>query len=139
VGSSWRHHVCGRRPGDALACAWGAGVPLAVLWVGLTALDGRTYHLAPALVAAAPAIAARFLGLPAGRGGPVAATLALAGVITVLAAWGLLELAGILPTATLWRGQPGGVRAEIAVATVVGALAGTLTSTRDALATPPRS
>ncbi|MBA2567470.1 MAG: hypothetical protein H0V08_06735, partial [Thermoleophilaceae bacterium] len=79
-----------------------------MLWVGLTALDGRTYHLAPALVAAAPAIAARFLGLPAGRGGPVAATLALAGVITVLAAWGLLELAGILPTATLWRGQPGG-------------------------------
>lgn len=69
----------------------------------------------------------------------MAATLALAGVITVLAAWGLLELAGILPTATLWRGQPGGVRAEIAVATVVGALAGTLTSTRDALATPPRS
>jgi hypothetical protein len=28
----------------------------------LTALDGRTYHLAPALVAAAPATAARILG-----------------------------------------------------------------------------
>jgi hypothetical protein len=99
-----------------------------VLWLGLTALDGRTYHLAPALIAAAPAIAARLLGLPADRRGVVAATLALAGVVTALAAWGLLELAGILPTATLWAGQPGGVRAEIAVGAVLGALAGTLAS-----------
>jgi len=105
VGSSRRHHVCRRRPDDALACAWGAGVPLAVLWLGLTALDGRTYHVAPALVAAAPAIAARLLGLPAGRGGPVAASLALADIATVLAAWALLELAGIVPSATLWWGS----------------------------------
>ncbi len=97
-----------------------------MLWLGLTALDGRTYHLAPALIAAAPAIAARLLGLPADRGGVVAVTLALAGITTVLAAWGLLELAGILPTATLWAGQPGGVRAEIAVSAALGALAGTL-------------
>jgi hypothetical protein len=130
-----RHRVC-RRPHDALACAWAAGVPLAALWVGLTVLDGRTYHLAPALVAAAPAIAARLLGLPADRRGVVAATLALAGIMTALAAWGLLELAGLLPTATFWAGQPGGVRAEIAVATVIGAIAGTLALDR-ALPTPP--
>jgi hypothetical protein len=139
VGSSRRHHVCRRRPDDALACAWGAGVPLAVLWLGLTALDGRTYHVAPALVAAAPAIAARLLGLPAGRGGPVAASLALAGIATVLAAWALLELAGIVPSATLWVGQPGGVRAEIAVASALGALAGALGSARLARAAPPRT
>lgn len=32
----------------------------------------------------------------------------------------------MLPPATLWTGQPGGMRAEIAPAAVVGALAGTL-------------
>jgi hypothetical protein len=137
VGRSRRHHVCRRRADEALACAWAAGVPLALLWLGLTALDGRTYHLAPALIAAAPAIAARLLGLPADRGGVVAATLALAGIITALAAWGLLELAGILPTATLWAGQPGGVRAEIAASAVLGALAGTLASGRAVPMPPP--
>jgi len=128
-----------RRPEDALAWGWVAAVPLAVLWFAFTALDGRTYHLAPALIAAAPAIAARLLGLPADRGGLVAATLALAGFTTAVATWGLLELAGILPTATLWAGQPGGVRAEIAVSAALGTLAGTLASARRALPTPPRA
>lgn len=130
-------HVC-RRPDGALAWAWGAGVPIGALWLALTALDGRTYHLAPALVTAAPAIAARLLGLPAGRGGPAAASLAVAGVVTVTGAWACLELAGMMPTATLWRGQPGGVRAEIVVAAVLGVLAGALGAATLPTGTPPR-
>ena len=105
---------------------------MAVLWIGLTALDGRTYHLAPALVAAAPGITARLLGLSVVGAGIVGASLVAAGVMTALGAWGVLELTGLSTTATLWPGLPGGVRAEIAGAIGLGALGGMIADRRRA-------
>jgi hypothetical protein len=99
---------------------------VAALWIGLTALVGRTYHLAPALVAAAPGVVARLLGLSVVGGGAVGASVAVAGAMTALGAWGFLELAGLSTTATLWLGLPGGVRAEIVLAIGLGAFGGVL-------------
>jgi hypothetical protein len=113
-----------RGPEAALASAWAAAIPVAAVWIGRTALDGRTYHLAPVLVAAAPGFAARLLGLSVLGSGVVGASVVMAGVIAALGAWGFLELTGLATTATLWPGLPGGVRAEIAGAIGLGALAG---------------
>jgi hypothetical protein len=113
-----------RGPEAALASAWAAAIPVAALWIGVTALDGRTYHLAPALVAAAPGFAGRLLGLSVLGSGVVGATVIVAGVMTALGAWGFLELTGLATTATLWPGLPGGMRAEIVGAIALGALGG---------------
>lgn len=116
---------CRRGPDAALGCAWLAALPPAALWIALTALDGRTYHLAPLIVAAAPGVAARVLGL---RIGVVIPNLAVSGIVASMLAWDLIELLDIVPSATLWHGQPGGVRAEVAVAVAAGALVGVLAS-----------
>jgi hypothetical protein len=67
----------------ALAAASLAGLPIAGLWVALTAATGKTYHLAPVLGAAAPAVAARLVARPTAH---QAALLALAGLLTVAGA-----------------------------------------------------
>jgi hypothetical protein len=115
--------ACRRGPDAALGCAWFGGLPPAALWIALTALDGRTYHLAPIVVAAAPGIAARALGLSISLVSP---SLIVVGIVTTGLAWAVIELIGVAPSATLWHGQPGGVRAEVVVATIVGALLGAL-------------
>ena len=104
-----------------MACAWVAGVPLAALWVALTALDGRTYHLAPLIAAAAPGVAARILGA---RAAVIVRSVVAAGLLTAAIAWAAIEVLGIVPSTTLWDGQPGGVRAEVAAAALAGALVG---------------
>jgi hypothetical protein len=104
-----------------VACAWVAGIPLAALWVALTALEGRTYRLAPLLAAAAPGVAARILGV---RAEVVVRSVVVAGLLTAAIAWGVIEVLGIVPSAMLWDGQPGGVRAEVAAVAVAGALGG---------------
>ncbi len=99
--------------------------PPAGLWVALTAFDGRTYHLAPLIAAAAPGLAARFLGL---RVEPAILSLAIVGIAACAAAWALIELLDLVPSATLWQGQPGGVCGEVAVSAAIGGLVGTLVS-----------
>ena len=111
-------------PEAALVSACAAAIPVAALWIGVAALDGRTYHLAPALVAAAPGVAGRLLGLSVLGSGVAGATVVVAGVTTALGAWGFLGLTGLATTATLWPGLPGGVRAEIGGAIALGALGG---------------
>lgn len=70
---------CRRGPDTVLGCAWLAGIPPAVIWVSLTALDGRTYHLAPFVVAAAHGLPARGLGL---RTALASLSVAVAGLLT---------------------------------------------------------
>ena len=116
-----------RRPDRALGWAWLAVVPPAALWVALTALDGRTYHLAPLVVAAAPGVAARAFGAPTGL---VGRRLAIVGILACACAWAVIELLDVVPSATLLHDQPGGVRAEVAVSSASGALVGVLASRR---------
>jgi len=94
-----------------------AAVAVAGVWIGLTAWTGKTYHLAPVLAAAAPAVVARGRGPVAS---PRVAFLAGAGVGVALGAWAALVALGIEPTATVVDRQPGGVAGEV----VLGALAG---------------
>ena len=99
------------------------GVALAILlvgvWVALTAVTGKTYHLAPVLAAAAPAWGARLSGVVVA---PPDRLLALAaGVLVVAAGWAAIVLAGIEPTTTVIHDQPGGVPAEVAVGALAGA------------------
>jgi hypothetical protein len=74
-----------------------------VAWLLLTSATGKTYHLAPLLAGAAPGVlsrrsaGARLLGLLA---------ISAAAVAT---GWGAIVLAGIEPSATVVRAQPGGV------------------------------
>jgi hypothetical protein len=116
---------CRHRPEGALACAWLAALPPAAVWIAFTAIDGRNYHVAPFIVAAAPGVAARVLGL---RIGLVGRSVAVAGIVAGALAWSFIEVLGIVPSATLWRDRPGGVRAEVVVAAAAGAFVGVLAS-----------
>lgn len=88
-------------------------MPVAVGWVALTAATGRTYHLAPIVAAAAPGVLARALDLPPSRA-------VLAGLLAAAAGWLSILILGVEPRATLWPGQPGGVRVETAVFVALG-------------------
>jgi hypothetical protein len=94
-----------------------AGVPFAALWVGLTAQTGKTYHVAPLLVAAAPGVLARGVGVSP----PAAVT---AGLVTFAAGWLAILAAGIEPSATLFAHQPGGVAVETLAFGALGAAVG---------------
>lgn len=95
--------------------ALAAGFPVAVGWFALTAATGKTYHLAPLIAAAAPGALRRALGVPAGTKAAVAAGFAA----VLIGSLGIL-IAGVEPTATLWPGQPGGVRGEVAAFAALG-------------------
>jgi hypothetical protein len=94
-----------------------AGVPIAALWIALTALTGKTYHLAPLLVAAAPGILAR-------SGPRLRRRATWSGVATTLAAWLVIAAAGLEPSATIIEHQPGGVPLETAAFGALGAAIG---------------
>jgi hypothetical protein len=73
------------------------------------------------MAAAAPGVAARILGV---RAAVIVRTVVAAGLLTAAIAWSVIEVLGIVSLTTLWDGQPGGVRAEVAAAAVAGALIG---------------
>jgi hypothetical protein len=103
-----------------LAVALSFACLTAIAWVALTATTGKTYHLAPLVIAAAPALLLRADGRRLARG--AAALLAAAGVLTTALAWTVIVASGEEPAATLLPDQPGGVAGEV----IVGALAGAI-------------
>lgn len=110
----------------------GLGVGLAgavsIIWVLLTAETGLTFHLAPGVIAAAPAFAWVAAG---GEQAPAWRLSLLIGWPAVAAGWLALEMTERTPTATFVSNQPGGVEAEVVVTAVLGAgLAARLTRPR---------
>jgi uncharacterized membrane protein YiaA len=93
------------------------------LWLALTALTGKTYHLAPAIIALAPGLVVRADESAGETATSVALTLAI-GPVAVAAGWVAIVAAGVRPHTTLFPDQPGGVATEVAVAAVAGLLAG---------------
>jgi hypothetical protein len=88
-----------------------------VAWLLLTRATGKTYHLAPLLVGAAPGVLLR--RRPSGR------LLGLAiGTAAVAIGWAALVLSGIEPSATIVHAQPGGVAGEVAVLGLIGLAVG---------------
>lgn len=117
--------------GGALAGGAAAALVVAALWVALTAATGKTYHLAPPIIAWLPGLAVSLARRSAvdhtsARGrlrlGLLASTL---GIAIVVAGWVVISRAGIRPSATVFHGQPGGVPGEVAVTAGIGALLGT--------------
>lgn len=106
-----------------LATGVAAAAGLAVLWIGLTALTGKTYHLAPLLTALAPGLSARLFGA-ARRSYPLAAAAALVGAAVAALGWGIIVAAEIEATATIVGDQPGGVGGEVVVAIALGSVLG---------------
>jgi hypothetical protein len=106
-----------------LAVAGLAGAPPAALWVALTALTGKTYHLAPLLVAMAPS-ALSLVSVGGSTRQRARRLLPAAGIVTVAAGWLVIALAGIEPEATFIPRQPGGVLGEVVAGALVGAVAG---------------
>jgi hypothetical protein len=117
-----------RVPSPALLLGIGlvAAAGLVVLWVGLTALTGKTYHLAPLLAALAPGLSVRLLDA-ARRSYPLAAAAALLGASVSALAWGFIVAWQIEPTATIVSNQPGGVTGEVLVGILIGSAAGAAT------------
>lgn len=109
--------------GGSLGIGLAAAAGIVVLWVGLTALTGNTYHLAPLLAALAPGLSVRLLDA-ARRSYPLAAAAALLGASVSALAWGLIVAWGIEPTATIVSNQPGGVTGEVLVGILIGSAAG---------------
>lgn len=105
----------------AMGALGAAGI--VVLWVGLTALTGKTYHLAPLLASLAPGLSARLLGA-ARRAYPLAAAAALSGAAVAALGWGLIVAWGIEPTATIVGDQRGGVTGEVLAGIVIGSVIG---------------
>lgn len=105
-----------------------AGLPVAALWVVLTAATGKTYHLAPLIAAALPGVLAAAQAAPRGAAGRsprrTAALAAVAGGLAVAAGWAAIVAAEIEPTATLVAEQPGGVTGEVVAGAIAGAAAG---------------
>lgn len=121
-----------RRSGDVaplgaarLAGALLAGTALAALWVALTALDGRTYHLAPALIAVAPAALVHISGELAVNRSTIV-LLAAGGGLLAAGGWIVIVSLGLEPTATVLPAQPGGVEGEVLAGGLVGAIGGAL-------------
>lgn len=100
-----------------------AAIGIVILWVALTALTGKTYHLAPLLAALAPGAAARMLGATR-RSLPVAAAAALLGAAVAAIGWGLIVAWGVEPAATIVDGQPGGVAGEVLAGIALGSAVG---------------
>lgn len=94
-------------------------------WVALTALTGKTYHLAPLIAAAAPAVVvgARWGSERPGRSAALASAL---GLSAVAAGWAAMTALGITPAATIVDDQPGGVSGEVAIGALLGAALGAL-------------
>jgi hypothetical protein len=100
----------------ALAAGIGFALAATAAWVALTAATGKTYHLAPIVIAAAPGIAARATERE------VSWTVAAAtGLAAVAAGWAVIVAADIEPSAMLVEGQPGGVEGEVVVGALIGA------------------
>jgi uncharacterized membrane protein YiaA len=114
----------------SLVAGVGAALALAALWVGLTALTGKTYHLAPGLIAYAPGFTVRLFQRDVLEDAPprtrlrMAARASALGLLIVGAGWAVIAAEGIEPSATVFAGQPGGVAAEVVLAALVGALLG---------------
>lgn len=101
----------------------GVALALSALWVGLTALTRKTYHLAPVLIAAAPVIIS--------AGGRRRTTPAsLLGLAAVGLGWLVIEVLDIEPTATFVDGQPGGVPGEVITGSLMGLAAGAALAAR---------
>jgi hypothetical protein len=118
-------------PRAALVAGGAAALAVTALWVALTAATGKTYHLAPPVIAWLPGLAVSLArrnspGSAPPRGGLSPGLRASAlGVAIVIAGWVTISVAGITPSATVFHGQPGGVPGEVAATTLVGALLGT--------------
>jgi uncharacterized membrane protein AbrB (regulator of aidB expression) len=103
---------------------------LAALWVVLTALTGKTYHLAPGLIAWVPGLTFGLFRHGLADGATRRARLGLAsvasmlGVFAVAAGWAVIAVDGVTPSATVFAAQPGGVGGEVALAALLGALLG---------------
>ena len=96
-------------------------VVVAAVWVALTATTGKTYHLAPPLIAAAPGAVGwsrAAAPLPSGR------LVAACGLAATALGWLAIAAGHIEPEATLFAAQPGGVLGETALGALVGAAAG---------------
>ena len=104
--------------GSARALAAGIGFAIAAtaVWVALTAATGKTYHLAPIVIAAAPGITAR-----AAEREVSWSVVAATGLIAVAVGWAVIVATNIEPTATLAEGQPGGVEGEVVLGALIGA------------------
>jgi len=126
------HATAHQRTGrlGAPARLFGAGLALAIagVWIALTALTGKTYHLAPIFAAAAPGMTDYILcQRQADRNGRMAAVIAtLLGLAVVALAWGIISALGNEPTATVVSNQPGGVQGEVLVGAIVGAALGSM-------------
>jgi hypothetical protein len=99
---------------------------IAVIWIVLTAATGKTYHLTPPLIAAAPGAVARWRA-------PASATalgVMGSGLSTVALGWLVIVALRIEPDATVIAGQPGGVVGEVILGAVAGALVGAALATR---------
>lgn len=97
-----------------------AGLAVAGLWIVLTAATEKTYHLAPVIAAAAPALVVGGLSdrVLTRRGTEVLIAVGLGAVAT---GWLLIEAFGIVPTTTVLADQPGGVRGEVVSGALLGA------------------
>lgn len=109
-----------------------AALAVAGLWIALTAATGKTYHLAPVVAAAVPALVAGVFSNTELAGRSTALAVA-AGLAAVAIGWVLIEALGITPTATVLEAQPGGVHGEVVVGALLGAVGAALYLARRAL------
>ena len=107
------------RPARAsLATGVGVAIVVVVVWVGLTAATGKTYHLASLLATVAPGLLARTM---AGKlGWAVGLIGAQLGFMIALVGWGIIVTIDEEPTAVLFAGQPGGVFGEVLGGALIG-------------------
>jgi len=127
--SRWNKRLEKRRDAITLLLAIAGASGAVVVWVTLTALTGKTYHLAPTVAAMAPAGIAWLRGTRPRQGHAVA--LVGLGLIAAALGWSIIAGAGIEPSATIIDGQPGGVLGEVIVAGLAGtALGGALLARR---------
>lgn len=120
--SRWKKRLEKRRDAITLLLVIASASGAVALWVTLTALTGKTYHLAPAVAAMAPAGIAWLRGARP-RQGYAVALLGL-GLMAAASGWAVIAGVGIEPSATIIDGQPGGVLGEVIVAGLAGAALG---------------
>ena len=84
------------------------------LWIALTAVTSKTYHLAPLLGAIAPALTVRaVMGTKLGWLNGLA--LGSIGAAFMFGAWGIILVLDIKPSTTLTEGIPGDVFGEVVI------------------------
>lgn len=125
------------------------GAALALLfaaaWVALAAATGKTYHVAPLVIAAAPGWTLRWWHEAAERElssdlvARVAVLIALMGAAGVAAGTLAILATGTHPTATILPDQPGGVAGEIAFFAALGLFVSARNVTRASCARRIRS